>query len=456
MMETLKLAIVGHTNVGKTSFLRTLTRNPNFGAVSNKPSTTRHVEGVKLALKQNQSIIFYDTPGLEDSIALYDYINDLVSPKEKLDGIDKLTRFLSSPEAENRFEQEAKVIRQLLKSDAGLYVIDVREPILDKYHDELAVLSDSNKPLLAVLNFTGSEESQEEAWKRLLSRVGIYAVIRYDAVLPPLDGEVRLYQSLALLVEPAKKLIDHLLIELNEKSELRYHSANLIIAETLIDIAACYRFIKLGDNKAIEQLQDSIREREHKAIKALLKVYQFNEYEQNSYQLPIVEGRFESDLFNTEALKLMGIQLSKGVVSGAIAGAGIDLAVGGMTLGSAALIGAAIGGLSQTIRHYGTRISSKISGQSRLSVDNTIICFLALRLQQLQSALAVRGHANQEQLALPMLQQESWQKGKLPKVLASVRAHPEWSSLNKGFKVYAESRKRAIEQLAEELEQYAK
>ncbi len=44
----LKLAVVGHTNVGKTSLLRTLTRDVGFGEVSHRPSTTRHVEGARL------------------------------------------------------------------------------------------------------------------------------------------------------------------------------------------------------------------------------------------------------------------------------------------------------------------------------------------------------------------------------------------------------------------------
>ena len=50
MTEALKLAVVGHTNVGKTSLLRTLTRDAGFGEVSHRPSTTRHVEGARLSV----------------------------------------------------------------------------------------------------------------------------------------------------------------------------------------------------------------------------------------------------------------------------------------------------------------------------------------------------------------------------------------------------------------------
>jgi len=50
MTKALKLAVVGHTNVGKTSLLRTLTRDVGFGEVSHRPSTTRHVEGARLSV----------------------------------------------------------------------------------------------------------------------------------------------------------------------------------------------------------------------------------------------------------------------------------------------------------------------------------------------------------------------------------------------------------------------
>ncbi|MEN8133052.1 MAG: GTPase, partial [Pseudomonadota bacterium] len=47
-LPVLKIAVVGHTNTGKTSLLRTLTRDATFGEVSNRPATTRHVEGTSL------------------------------------------------------------------------------------------------------------------------------------------------------------------------------------------------------------------------------------------------------------------------------------------------------------------------------------------------------------------------------------------------------------------------
>ena len=62
MTKALKLAVVGHTNVGKTSLLRTLTRDVGFGEVSHRPSTTRHVEGARLSVDGQALLELYDTP----------------------------------------------------------------------------------------------------------------------------------------------------------------------------------------------------------------------------------------------------------------------------------------------------------------------------------------------------------------------------------------------------------
>ena len=69
MAERLALAVVGHTNAGKTSLLRTLTRRRDFGEVS-QLGTTRHVEAVELATDDGVRLRFLDTPGLEDPIGL--------------------------------------------------------------------------------------------------------------------------------------------------------------------------------------------------------------------------------------------------------------------------------------------------------------------------------------------------------------------------------------------------
>ncbi|MBX8490984.1 GTPase/DUF3482 domain-containing protein [Pseudomonas lijiangensis] len=449
--RALKLAVVGHTNVGKTSLLRTLTRDIGFGEVSHRPSTTRHVEGARLSVEGQALLELYDTPGLEDAIALLDYLERLDRPGERLDGPARLARFLESSEARQRFEQEAKVLRQLLDSDAGLYVIDAREPILSKYRDELAVLASCGKPLLPVLNFVSSPQQREPDWREALSRLGLHALVRFDSVAPPEDGERRLYESLALMMESARPQLERLIEDQQAQRKARRHSAARLIAEMLIDCAACRRSVDTDaqqEQKAIEELRKAIRQREQRCVEALLKLYAFRTQDASAADLPLLDGRWGDDLFNPETLKQLGVRVGGGVAAGAAAGAGVDLLVGGITLGAAALVGAIAGGALQTARSYGGRLLGKLKGQRELTVDDAVLRLLVLRQQHLLQALDVRGHAAMDSIEVSEPQDKAWREGKLPDAVHKARAHPQWSSLNPGAKLSQAERQEQIENLA--------
>jgi small GTP-binding protein len=456
MTKALKLAVVGHTNVGKTSLLRTLTRDVGFGDVSHRPSTTRHVEGARLSVDGEALLELYDTPGLEDAIALLDYLERLDRPGERLDGPARLARFLDGSEARQRFEQEAKVLRQLLASDAGLYVIDAREPVLAKYRDELAVLASCGKPLLPVLNFVSRAEHREADWREALARLGLHALVRFDSVAPPEDGERRLYESLALLLENSREPLQRLIIDQQTQRLARQQSAARLIAELLLDCAACRRSVATGSGQeqiAIDALRKAVRLREQRCVEALLKLYAFRPQDATATDLPLLDGRWGDDLFNPETLKLLGVRLGGGIAAGAAAGAGVDLLVGGITLGAAALVGAIAGGALQTARNYGSRLLGKLKGQRELTVDDAVLRLLALRQRQLLQALDVRGHAAMDRITLSTPQDKAWREGKLPDSLQKARAHPQWSSLNPHPRLTQAERQEQIEALAKLLAQ---
>jgi small GTP-binding protein len=447
----LKLAVVGHTNVGKTSLLRTLTRDVGFGEVSHRPSTTRHVEGARLSVDGEALLELYDTPGLEDAIALLDYLERLDRPGERLDGPKRLERFLEGSEARQRFEQEAKVIRQLLASDAGLYVIDAREPVLAKYRDELAVLASGGKPLLPVLNFVSSAQQREPDWREALARLGLHALVRFDSVAPPEDGERRLYESLALLLETSRGRLERLIEDQQAQRDARKQSAARLISELLLDCAACRRSVATDSGQvqaAIDDLRKAVREREQRCVESLLKLYAFRREDASASDLPLMDGRWGDDLFNPETLKLLGVRVGGGIAAGAAAGAGVDLLLGGITLGAAALVGAIAGGALQTARSYGGRLMGKFKGQRELTVDDAVLRLLALRQRQLLQALEVRGHAAMESIKLTAPVDKTWREGKLPEALHKARAHPQWSSLNPGAKLNQSERQEQVEALA--------
>ena len=455
MTKPLKLAVVGHTNVGKTSLLRTLLRDVGFGEVSHRPSTTRHVEGARLSVDGEALLELYDTPGLEDAIALLEHLERLERPGERLDGPARIGRFLDGPEARQRFEQEAKVLRQLLASDAGLYVIDAREPVLAKYKDELAVLAGCGKPLLPVLNFIHAANQREGEWRDALARLGLHARVAFDTVAPPLDGERRLYESLALLIESARPQLERLIADHEAQAEARRQAGARLIAELLLDCAACRRSVATQpqiEQGEIAALHQAVRQREQQCVDALLRLYAFRRDDARAADLPLTDGRWGDDLFNPETLRQLGVKVGGGMAAGAATGVGIDLLVGGVTLGAAALLGALAGGGLQTARNYGGRLLGKLKGQRELTLNDNLLRLLALRQRQLLGALNARGHAATSTIQLDTPGDDSWREGKLPEALRRARAHPDWSSLNPGARLEQMERRQQVDALASELQ----
>ncbi len=445
----LKLAVVGHTNVGKTSLLRTLTRDVGFGAISHRPSTTQHVEGARLSVDGEALIELYDTPGFEDAVALYEYIEQLPKTAERLDGPELLQRFLNSSEARQRFEQEAKVLRQLLQSDAGFYVIDAREPVLAKYRDELAILTMCGKPLLPVLNFVNSTEQREPAWREVLARLGLHALVRFDTIAPPQDGEQRLYENLSLVLDSQRPRLQRL-IEHNQTQVLvRRKAAYRLIAELLVDVSACRRSVHPDQlEEAIQNLHRDVRQREQTCVEALLKLYAFRKDDAQASALPLQEGRWGDDLFNPATMKQLGIKVGGGMAAGAATGVGIDLLTGGLSLGMATVVGAAVGGLTQTFRNYGERLKGKWRGERELTVNDSTLRLLAIRQQRLLNALEQRGHAAQARIQMDTPLEQQWREGELAQSLKTARAYPAWSSLNANKPQQDLQRTEEIERLA--------
>lgn len=395
--EPLNLAVVGHTNTGKTSLLRTLLRDEYFGEVADSPGTTRHVESANLLTQQGQSIlVLHDTPGLEDAMGMLEYLEQISNDDERLDGPEKIQLLIDSPESQDRFEQEARVLSAILKSDAALYVIDARDPVLPKHKDELTLLSACGRPVLPVLNFTRNYKADVTAWREALARLGLHATLDFDTVAPALDGESQLLDRLGLMLDQHQEILQVLRKDLHEQRIQRLRDATRLVAELLIDTTAL-RLPSSRDPHDIDAITLGLRERtksrEQKCVQDLLKRYKFSTSTYPHHPLPLEGERWGMDLFNPQALRDFGIHVSKGLATGAMAGLTIDAMTGGLSLGTAALVGAIVGGTWQGANKWGKRILGRIAGNMEMTVDDSVIELLGLRQLTLIRALECRGHA---------------------------------------------------------------
>ncbi len=419
----IQVAVVGHTNTGKTSLIRTLLRSQSFGVIEDSAGTTRHVERAALLVDGEAVIELFDTPGLEDSDALLDALENLPEAQgsaHNVRSVDTIKHFLRSPQAQQQLAQEAKVLRQGLRSDALLYVVDVRAPQLEKYSDELQILSMLGIPIIPVFNFISDQASQLPQWRAMMISHNLHAALEFDTVAFSFESEKRLYQKLQGVLEPHYEQIQQL-IQQREKEWQNLLDAAVRRSVTLLSDCASLR-LEQGDKHAAprnkeairEQLQNEARALEQRCLRDLLRLFSFSKTDVQLAQLPVSGDEWEFDLFSSDTLKMFGLDARSSALKGAAAGAGLDLMVGGLSLGMATAVGALAGAGYSTAKRYGKDIAAAFSEDNSLCLDDVTVELVAFRQYRLLQGLTHRGHASQgaqqlSQTAIPDTP-DNWQK----------------------------------------------
>ena len=462
MSEPLHIAVVGHTNVGKTSLLRTLTRRVDFGEVSDRPGTTRHVEAIDLRTedaqgRQHVAVRFYDTPGLEDAVALLAHVARLPGDTRPA----RIRQFLDGPEARGVFEQEAKVLRQMLDVDAAFLVIDTREPALPKYRDEVELLASCARPVMPVLNFVRDGASREAAWREMLQATGLHAVVRFDAAAPFTGSERELFHDLGTLLPAHREALRGVAAHLEREWQARRQAACHVLAASLVEGAALRRNVPEAlmrepaqHDAQVATLRQQFHAHAQRAVEALLALHGFRAGDAAEAPLPALQGWEGTDLFDPEALRQTGVRLGQGAAVGAAVGAAADLAVAGLSLGTGMALGSLIGGtLAQGWGPLGRRLQGTLQGVRELRVEDPALYLMADWQLRLMLALEQRGHgatARTEGGRAPLPAEAAKALVQALAAARPARSRPEWApSTEAGARPAASaSRERCVEAVA--------
>ncbi len=443
--SALRVAVVGHTNTGKTSLVRTLTRDRGFGEVRGRGGTTRQVASVVLRVGDRDRIELFDSPGLENAPELIEWLERAGGERHR--GPERIRCLLNDDQARRRFDHEARVLELMLAVDVALYVVDAREPVLEKYQDELAILGQCACPVIAVLNFVASEASREAQWRRALAGVGLLTVLAFDAVVREPATEKRLFEKLRGQLDGFEPAIDAWLARLADEEEHRLLAGARAVAELLVDAAACRRECPPESVKeGLETLQDAVRRREQACVDTLLDLYRFAAEDYAGEMLSLTDGRWREDVFDPQTLAHYGIRTSQATGAGAGAGALVDIGTGGLSLGLGTAVGAAAGASAGLVRTFGGDLLARARGRVRLGVDEAALRLLAWRQLELLAALIRRGHASTQPFAPP--EGSRWKARKLPSALRRARHQPDWSSLGDSRAGGGRARAEAVDELA--------
>lgn len=445
----IRIAFVGHTNTGKTSLIRTLLRDDRFGEIDDAAGTTRYVEKAAVFAAEDEVLDLFDTPGFEDSSALLQTLEDMDKRIHAAMPADLLRAFITQADQFPEFTQETKVLRQALDSDVLLYIIDVREPLLGKYHDEVEILSKAGKPIIPVFNFISGNGVALARWREQMARFNLHAALEFDTVAFDFEAEKRLYQKLQSLLERRYDTLQVLIDYRQEVWNNLTHAAAQRIFQLLKEVA-CYRREVAGNSDVtdveIEIMQEFVRKAEQKALRELLNMFVFTQLDIDLKQLPVRDGQWELDIFSPHMLKHFGLNAGATALKGAAAGAGIDLMVGGMSLGAATLLGAAIGAGWATLRRYQQEIRAAWRGHKWLCVDDNTLALLYLRQRRLLHTLTRRGHAARNSLQLTSDATHSL-PGRWDETIKVLRQNPEWRQISPADEEYQDLQTRVTDWL---------
>jgi hypothetical protein len=343
------LSLVSHTNVGKTSLLRTLVRR-DIGEVADRAHVTEEAEGhILVETPQGDVLRVWDTPGFGDSARLLKRLRHAGNPIGWL-----LTqvwdRFTDRP-----FHCTQRAIRNVRdESDAVLYLVNASEdPAAAAYVDaELQILRWIGKPVLLMLNQTGAarpreaEVRDEQAWARhLAEHVEARGAITLDAFARCWVQEDRWLGALGAVLPQSK----HAGLE---RLRAAWRQRNLEVFDDAMDALVAQLAAAAADRELVREPRDSassaamgtLAKRLDQSVRAstdrLIAVHGLSGRAKEEI-LKRMAGQYEV----TAPTDVKKTGVVAGMLSGALGGLVADLSAGGLTFGAGAVIGGILGAL---------------------------------------------------------------------------------------------------------------
>lgn len=382
MVTEIKISLISHTNIGKTSLARTLLRE-DIGQVQDRAHTTMECQERELINKGTSRLMLWDTPGFGGANAL----NIAARIKESGSArgwllhqvVDRISNksLYSSVEA-------AKNIR--LNSHVVVYLVDNRcSPSGTGYlKGELTLLQALGKPVILILNHVDGAgvplSSTLSLWKT--------AVKEFDVVkgITVLDAHSRVwFQELELLklieqtLEPALKAVMQELISEYQQQQHQIEKRCMTTISKLLVFAVKQRVEnteKLDNKEIFRRLYLPLDGRFQETLKEMVAAYHLD-YKKSP------DLKADISMLSGKIIKKIP-EKATGLISGAVAGAGgglaADLMAGGLSFGGGALLGFIIGGLTGIAAAKGINVLIRNDGEGRWSNEYFIKllnqCFL--------------------------------------------------------------------------------
>jgi hypothetical protein len=368
MSSTIQLALISHTNNGKTTLARTL-MGVDVGEVRDAAHVTIASEShTLLATPQGDELRLWDTPGFGDSVRLLRRLGQSGNPigwflREVLDRYRDRPFWLS--------QQALRAARDA--ADVVLYLVNSSEDPRDAGYvpAEMKILEWLGKPVVVLLNQTGrprpqvEEQAEQARWRDHLRQYSVVRdVLALDAFARCWVHERVFYEALGrLLAAEQQPGYARLFAAWEAGNAARYDQALRLLAEQLAAAArdsepmeaepksilkSALKVVGIGKNeelqrqeKAMARLVDRLNQTTAAMTRELLILHKLDPAEAAT-----INARVRDYFLLRAPVDQAQAGLLGAIISGAATGLSADLMAGGLTLGGGALVGGVVGALT--------------------------------------------------------------------------------------------------------------
>jgi len=365
MKDIPRFAVVGHPNKGKSSIVSALAQDDSV-QISDTPGTTKKRRIFPLKVDNKVIYELIDTPGFQRARSVLSYIDKKgLGAHEKFERINK---FINENRNNPKFNDEIELLEPIMQGAGIIYVVDGSKPYGLEYESQMEILRFTGRASMALINMIGDEDYSLE-WKNALNQY-FKIVKKYNPLKAKFADNIELLEAVSYLNEDwTKKVKDSILI-LKANHEEKIEATALMIAQNIAKSITLTQRIKLKGKEASKEEREALKQKyqnklinlETKTQKEIKKLWHHNILQIDQDDLNILDN----SLFSKQSQSIFGLSknllLLSGLTSGGLAGAGVDIAVGGSSLMAGSIIGAVIGGAS-AILGYDKLADIKILGQ---------------------------------------------------------------------------------------------
>lgn len=347
MSDIPTFAVVGAVNHGKSSLVSALAEDDGV-RVSPMPGETVDTQRFDL----NDLLVLVDTPGFQNARKALAELTRLAGD----DGGDPLVpfrRFLDVHRDDPAFDAECRLLRPIVDGAGVLYVVDASAPLRDLHLCEMEILRRTGAPRLAIVNRSGPGD-QVDRWKRQLDQH--FNLVRpFDTHHVTRADRIDLIESLMGIERRWKDRLGEALRLMEQERVERVTDTAALVTDLVLD---CLRHTETAalagvpDDRSRDALAEATKQRFMAAIAAkeadvhrrIIALHAHRHVRPDALPHALFDAGLFADttwqLFGLGARQLVGLA----TVAGGLAGAGIDAATLGHSLGLGAAVGAAAGG----------------------------------------------------------------------------------------------------------------